>query len=285
MIKWPERARAAIKKLFEPLQDIDVYIEDTNDEAFYRTLLNNITKGDFSIARVFALGGKIPVIEAAKIHDHSTRRALFIIDGDLDWVRGDPPQGILGLHQHEAYCIENLLVCEKALCQILAQEAVITEDEARHRLGFSEWIKSIQTPLLELFSAYATVQKIAPSEKTVGNGVGTMCTKQRNGGRVALDVHKVRAAVNQSLTAAELNSDKTISNNLYKQTLARVQALAIPLRSVSGKDFILPLLDFLLQSHGCRIKRKTLRMRLASGGDLGRFSDLSASLYKAAHGF
>lgn len=98
MIKWPERAKAAIRKLFEPLQDVDVYIEDTNDEVFYRTLLNNVTNGQIKIARVFSLGGKTPVVNKARGHDHSARRALFIIDGDLDWVRGDSPQNIRGLH-------------------------------------------------------------------------------------------------------------------------------------------------------------------------------------------
>ena len=111
VFRWPKRARAAIRKLFEPLQPIDVYVEDTNDEVFYRALLNRVLDGRVHIARVFGLGGRQAVVEAAANHDHFERRALFIVDGDLEWVRGLPAPKIPYLHRHEAYCIENLLFC------------------------------------------------------------------------------------------------------------------------------------------------------------------------------
>jgi len=283
MIKWPERAKAAIRKLFEPLQDIDVYVEDTNDEAFYKTLLNEVSEGKIKIVRVFALGGRIEVVDAAQRHDQNSRRALFIIDGDLDWVFGVPPPNVVGLHQHNAYCIENLLVCEKALCTILSQEAIVTEDEAIRLLDFKSWVRSVQNPLLELFSAFATVKALAPEEKTVAHGVGTMCTKQR-GGDTVLDVRKVTQAVDNALMASEAKAGKQKTTSMYQQTLARLQALTFPLHAVSGKDFLLPLLDFWLQSHGCRVKRKSLRMRLATSGDITRFAELHGAIHSAARG-
>jgi len=51
MIKWPERAKVSLRRLFEPLQDIDVYVEDENDEAFYKALLNKVAGDKFKIAR------------------------------------------------------------------------------------------------------------------------------------------------------------------------------------------------------------------------------------------
>ena len=110
MLKWPERAKAAIRKLFEPLQDLDVYVEDANDEGFYRCLLNHATDGKVRVARVFALGGRNAVLSAAAAHDQRTRRAVFIVDGDLPWVKGESIPEVDGLHRHEAYCIENLLI-------------------------------------------------------------------------------------------------------------------------------------------------------------------------------
>src|SRR5690348_11218246 len=136
MIQWPVRATAAIKKLFEPLQDIDVYVEDSNDEAFYKTLLNRVLQDRVSIARVFGQGGRKAVIEEARKHDHSKRRALFIIDGDLEWVRGICLPKITALHRHDAYCIENLLLGEEALSKILSEEIVVTESEAACLLNF-----------------------------------------------------------------------------------------------------------------------------------------------------
>ncbi len=284
MIKWPERAKAAIRKLFEPLQDIDVYVEDANDEPFYKTLLNEVSQGKINIARVFALGGRKEVIEAAQHYDQNGRKALFIIDGDLDWILGVSPPNIIGLHQHDAYCIENLLICEKALCKVLSQEVVITEDEATRILDFKGWIQSVQNPLLELFAAFATTKAYAPEQQTVSCGVGIMCTKQRGGGTV-LDVGKVMHAVDKVLTAAEAKVGKQKSESMYQQTLSRMKALAFPLHAVSGKDFLLPLLDFWLQTHGCRVKRKSLRMRLATNGDISRFAALNGAIHSAARGY
>lgn len=283
MLKWPDRAKVAIRKLFEPLQAIDIYIEDSNDEAFYKTLLNTVSKGKVTIARVFPLGGRQPVIDAALAHDHSKRRALFLIDGDFEWVRGLPAPLVFGIHRHDAYCIENLLFCEKALAQILSQDAILTEDEACQTLDLKSWIRSIQDPLLELFSAFATSHEFAPEIKTVSLGVGNLCTQPKKGAAV-LDVAKVSHATTKAMEDAEAKADKKKVQNIYNQTLVRLKSLKYPLHAVSGKDFLIPLVDFLLQSHGCRIKRKSLRMRMACSGDIDRFNELHVALTKAALG-
>ena len=153
----------------------DVYIEDENDEVVYKQLLNQATHGKVRVARVFALGGRNAVLKAASEHDQATRRALFIIDGDLHWVKGEPKPAIVGLHRHEAYCIENLLLCERALSTIVSQEVVITEEEAHRRLAYDKWRHSITSPLAELFAAFATVHDCNSTVSTVSQGVGVMC--------------------------------------------------------------------------------------------------------------
>ncbi|HAZ13287.1 MAG TPA: hypothetical protein DCY86_10900 [Bdellovibrionales bacterium] len=286
MLKWPDRARSAIRKLFEPLQDIDVYVEDTHDEAFYRCLLNSATKNnDVKVARVFALGGRQPVIDAAMIHDQKTRRALFIIDGDISWVKGEAIPSMVGLHCHDAYCVENLLLCEKALTLLLSQDTAITEDKAAERLAYVEWIQSIELHLIELFSAFATVHYFDQTVKTVAQGVGVMCIKHRSTGTTELDPSKVRAAKDQALKSAEKVATADAISEVYDRMLNRIKDLHNPLHAVSGKDFLIPLLDFHLQSFGCRIKRKALRIRLASAGDPMRFEALTDALNRAARGY
>jgi hypothetical protein len=125
-IKWPARAETAIRLLYKPLQVIDVFVEDENDEAFYRALLNSATSNEVKVERVFALNGRDNVITAARNYNQHSRPALFIIDGDLSWVKGEAAPQVIGLHCHDAYCIENLILCEKALALILSQEAAIT---------------------------------------------------------------------------------------------------------------------------------------------------------------
>jgi hypothetical protein len=284
MIKWPARAKNAIKKLFEPLQDIDVYVEDTNDEAFYRCLLNSAANGEVKIARVFALGGRRAVIDAAAAHDHTQRRALFIVDGDMAWVKGENPPATIGLHCHDAYCIENLLLCERAIVTLLSQETAITEDKATTQLAYNNWIQSIEPHLIELFASFATSHTIAPSIQTVSQKVGNLCVKHRSG-VTELDPNKVSKAKIAALAAAKNVTDETTVTTMYDQLLGRIKSLSSPLHAVSGKDFLLPLLDFYLHSLDCHIKRKSLRIRLASAGELSRFSALSNALKQAARGY
>lgn len=285
MLKWPERAKSALRKLFEPLQEIDVYVEDANDEAFYRCLLNCAANGKVKIARVFALGGRPAVVNAAIAHDQKARRALFIVDGDLPWVQGKPVPATVGLHCHDAYCIENLILCEKALVLILSQEAVITEEEAAVRLAYDNWVSAVEAPLVDLFAAFATVSEFDPTVPTVSQKVGVMCTKHRSTGNTTLDISKVKRARDKALKAAAAAADEATVTATHRRTLSRLKALPQPIRAVSGKDFLLPLVDFHLQSLGCRIKRSSLRVRLASAGDLSRYAPLSAALCQAASGF
>lgn len=282
MLKWPGRAKAAIRKLFEPLQEVDVYVEDENDEAFYRCLLNNATYNKVKVARVFALGGRDAVIRAAGSHDHHARRAVFIVDGDLPWVKGDPLPQLTGLHCHDAYCVENLLLCERALSTIVSQEIATTEDDAQRQLAFWDWRESITAPLIELFAAFGTVHEYNPDVPTVGQGVGVMCVKHRSPPITKLDSSKVRGARDRALTAAEAVADVHTVVTRYKSLCARISGLPDPLRAISGKDYLLPLLDFRLQELGCRIRRKTLRFRLAGAGDMSRFAQLATALNLAA---
>jgi hypothetical protein len=285
MLKWPEKAKKAIQKLFESLQEIDIYVEDMHDEVFYRSLLNKISNDKIHIARVFELGGREAVIKAAENHDHTRRRALFIIDGDLEWVRGLPPPKIVGLHRHNAYCVENLLLCEKALAQILSQEAIIPEDDAINKIDLKGWITSIQDPLLELFAAYAIANEYAPEIQTVSKGVGNLCTTNRAKGFAFLDNRKVKNERTALIKVLEIKTGKSRIIEAYNCTLDRLKRLRFPLHAISGKDFLLPLISFLLNSHGCKIKRKSLRMRLAISGDINRFLELKNAIHSAASGF
>jgi hypothetical protein len=177
------------------------------------------------------------------------------------------------------------LLCERAVSTVLSQEIVVTEDEATRRLGYQQWCESIVAPLVELFAAFATVHDYDPTVPTVSQGVGVMCVKHRAPATTELDTAKVRRARDRALSAAEANADKQTVATRYEGLLARIGSMPNPLRTVSGKDFLLPLLDFHLQSLGCRIRRKSLRVRLASSGDMDRFARLANVLSLAARGY
>lgn len=282
MLKWPLRAKAAIRSLFRPLQDIEVYVEDENDEVFYRTLIRRVAEPQIKIARVISLGNREAVVAAALVHDHSTKPALFIIDGDLAWVRGLPKPIEKGLHRHNAYCVENLLICERAIAAIVAQDVVLSDDDAINAVQFSNWIGSIKWPLTDLFAAYATAQELHPQLRTVSIGVGVMCTKSKKGVASRLDDEIVKNHVNMTLAEIERVAGKARARARFAEIKKRIRSLPFPLDAVSGKHFLLPLLSFHLHSLGSRVNRKSLRVRLAGMCAEDRLVDLRTSVESAA---
>jgi hypothetical protein len=144
---------------------------------------------------------------------------------------------------------------------------------------------SIERPLLELFAAFATVHHFDSTVQTVAQGVGGMCVKCSSSKRSELNRAKVNAARDSALAAAERASSTDAAAKKYDEMLKRLETLPNPLHGVSGKDFLLPLIDFHLQSIGCRVKRKSLRIRLAGAGDVGRYDNLATALSAAARGF
>lgn len=282
MVAWPQRALVALRKLYEPLQDVDVYIEDTNDEPFYGHLLKRVAGDDVRVQRVFACGGRGGVIEAAKNYA-AERPALFLIDGDLDWVLGEdaPLQEDARVYRLDAYCIENFLICGRGAEMLLMQEGVLTERQAVDALKFEEWLEHVSPPLIKLFGAFSVARKYAPAHKTVSLGVGRMCVDMR--GVAVLDFDKVRLYTEEAIAAAK----NALGNNVevdrkFAEVLERTQRLEAPDRIVSGKDFLLPLLDFHLRRFGCKVRRDSLRVRLAMSCELSNFSGLLAALKIAA---
>ena len=284
MIKWPDRALGALRALFEPLQDIDVYVEDANDEVFYTHLLKRVGDDRVRVARVFAKSGRASVVQAARSHDHSARRAFFLIDGDLEWVLGRPAPAERNLFRLGAYCIENLLICRIAASHLLMQDAAMTEEAASEALKFDDWLAEIQEPLVRLFVAFACANAFAPEIATVSLGVGRLCVQVAGTGETRLDMAKVESARKAAVAAAALVAAAEDVARIQQEVYARATTLPVPLHIASGKDFLLPLLDFRLQVHGCRVRRTALRIRLAHVCDLGPFVDLRIAMERAARG-
>ena len=281
MIQWPQRAIAAVRKLFEPLQDVDVYVEDAGDEVFYSQLLRRITDGDEPVVRVFAKGSRTNVIEAAKNHPPDGRRAVYVIDGDLEWVLNHPAPGVDRVFRLPAYCIENLLVSEGPAVRLVVEEGILSEMDASHRLGFANWVSQVERPLVELFAAFAVAREYIPTVPTVSLGVGRFFFPAAKGTPSTLDATKVALARDQVLSAAGAVAGLEKVKQVYSEVLTRSLALKFPLDSVSGKDFVLPLLNIHLQRCKCPLRRDTLRWRMALHCDRARFEELREAIRNA----
>ncbi len=161
--RFPERALTSRGVLYRPLQDVEVYVEDEHSEVFYTELLSRLIDTEVRIKRVFALRGKDRVLEECK-RFRGTHSAVFIVDGDLDWVAGKPSPLMDRLFVHRCYCIENYLFCETAMVELIVEnDGRLTREEARRKLGWSKIREAYQGPLTELFIEFATAHLKRPA--------------------------------------------------------------------------------------------------------------------------
>jgi hypothetical protein len=282
---WSQRARQAIVGLFSPLQDIDVYVEDHNDEPFYSELLRRIAPANVRIARVFAAGGREAVVARGAAHDHTQRRALFLIDGDFEWVLGKPSPSINALYRLDAYCIENLIIAESALVQIAMEDLAVDELEARRRLDFSSWAQSAKSSLLNLFVVFAAMNKLDSTQATVSRGIGELLTQSRRRHPPVIDTKKVAGVARLLLDSLVASLGRDAVDSVIEAVSNRAAGLPRPLDIISGKDFLLPLLEFHLRHCAdTKCERRSLRFRMARHADLERFAGLTRALESAARG-
>ena len=282
MLSWPKKATQALRVLFAPLQDIDIYVEDSDYEAFYPTLLRRIVPEHVRIRRVFPLDGRDNLLREAPSIKLKEPQALFIVDGDFDLVRGDPRPKIDGLIRLNVYCIENLLICEKAISKILSEELNISLEVAYKRLGFQKWTKELEEPLVQLFAAYALSNLHLPSRPTISRGIDKMCHPRRKKIHLKFAPELVQNHINEIRCelSKKIGSEKT--DKLFKTILSRSEGRSRPLDTVSGKSILLPLLLIHLQKLSCNIKKTTLRNRLASFCSTEGLDDLAKNLETAA---
>lgn len=276
--QWPAKSVGALAALFRPLQDLDIYVEDERSEAFYSELVRRAAPANIRIKRVFPMNGRSNVLTAASQHDFTKHNALFLIDGDFEWVRGESPPTIPGVYRLEMYCVENLLICEHAVTQLLMECEACSEADAKMALGFVDWCTGA-SPLIELFIVWAVLNKVKPERATTSIGVQKFLAGKPS---VRLDDVKVSKEVADAVAFLSKHLDGL---PLYKTTKRRVKALPQPLDVVSGKDFMLPMLDLHLRGKTKeKCSRKSLKFRLARCISLNRLSGLQGAILKAAKG-
>ena len=223
------------------------------------------------------------MIEKARSHDFSKRKALFVIDGDFEWVRDEIPPFPDIVHRLDAYCVENLLIHEDPIAQILIEESVLSEKEAREAFQFHPWLTGLSSHLLELFIWFAALNSADPRSATVSQGVGAILTQPRKGTPQTISTLKVKRLISEVRVNTEVAIGTRAAKELHDRIHLRVSAIRNPHDIISGKHFLFPLLELQLWRH---IKRKTLRkslrVRLARNCCLQRFEELSRAVAASA---
>lgn len=279
MIAWPDRSLGAVVRLFSPVQDIEIYTEDKGDEKFYAKLISRLVGEDTRISRVFCLGGREAVIKSCRDYV-GTGPAIFIIDGDFDILQRKPPPNLPRLHRLDAYCIENLLLCEAAVRKLLLDDTLLEQVEAENMGAFDRWLSPVLQDLIELFAAFSTALACCPAP--LPNVSKKISSILQDGRSPRVDIQKLMAERDGHLAHAKCAvGDDMAVHSMWRECVAYVNSLRRPRDAISGKDYLLPLLMFHLNHLGIKIPRNVLKMRLAMNCDLQPFSRLKQDLANA----
>jgi len=274
---WSAAASESLGLLYRQLQPIEVYVEDSNSEAFYLELLNRMLAEGQKIKKVIPLHGRAHVLKSSADYQGDVP-ALFLIDGDLDILFGQREQGYTNLFQLKAYCIENYLFCSNAARELIVEgSGIIRRDEA---LSLQEWeshFEPMHPELKELFIVFAAARKAKSSLKTVANGVASIITNSRREGP-RFDIDKLVAL--KSKISDECIQE--VGREEWDAIIDGVRQFAKDLHSVdvvSGKDFLVPLLAFFVRSKvEGSMTTESFMFKLAKYCSLHRLEGLKSAL-------
>jgi len=281
---WSAPASESIGLLYRELQPIEIYVEDSNSEAFYLELFNRMMVDGQQIKKIVPLHGRDHVLKNCSEYDGESP-ALFLIDGDLNLLLGEREQGYLNLFQLNAYCIENYLFCCKAARELIVEgSGTVKREDALPDHEWNNYFDPIHPELKQLFIVFAAARKAKPSLKTVSNGLSSIVTQHTRAAGPVIDMGKI----------IKLKSDisdeciKEVGEQDWNLLIQEITELSKDLRSmdvVSGKDYLLPLLTFFIRS---KVTGSTsipsLMFRLAKYCSLERLENLKNALHEVING-
>lgn len=281
---WSASATESIGLLYRQLQPIEIYVEDSNSEAFYFELLNRMLSEKHKIKKIIPLHGREHVIKYCESHSKA-EPALFLIDGDLELFNSTRVTGLTNLFQLKAYCIENYLFCKNAAIELLVESSgTILRENSLNEL---EWASHIELSLIELkalFEVFAAAKLAAPEVKTVSHGISSLITQKKKKSAPAIDPEKIKHLKEKVISECIASTGHAQWEACLEKVIENSKDLK-PIDGISGKDFLIPILKLFLQSKGVSISNTSSMMfKLAKYCSLGRLDELKNRIEQVING-
>lgn len=284
MLRYKGFVIPTISLFFKAKNDVDVFIEDADDEEFYKVLLGRLTGGK-RINKIISCKCKSELIKACESDQTDrVRKRIYLADGDLDLILNSNRNDLKHLHILEKYCIENYLVVEEGILETLHTNIVLDKAQIKKQLTLSNYLKSISNPLIELFLHYSITHMHKMGVKTVATSVGTMCKQVKS--ITVLDIEKVEKKIHE-LRCEIINEigEDVYSDMIYSLRQEWPSNSDTLVTIVSAKDYILPLLTFrfkkLKGKESYNLKWESLRLGLAKTSNLDSLEDLRTKILTA----
>lgn len=284
MLRYKDFIIPTISLFFKTKNDVDIFIEDSNDEEFYRSLLFRLTEGK-KINKIISCKCKTELIKACEADQSDReRKRIYLTDGDLDLITDTNRTDLKYLFVLDRYCIENYLVDEGGILELLHSNVVLDKIVIKKQLTFNNYLKSISHSLIELFLHYSITHLHKMGTKTVSNPVGNLCKQYKT--LTIIDTDKVE----QKIRDLRLEIISNIGEDVYDETIYSLRQkwpsnLDTLVSIVSAKDYILPLLTFrfkkLKGKESYNLKWESLRIGLAKTANLEPLENLKRTIISA----
>lgn len=239
MVRYSARAARALGFLKRHYNDVEVYVEDTSSSNMWMRFLERFIPEGVRLKSVNFLGGRENVVAACRLDQaDDSRRKIYIIDGDFDFIRGKRKSQLKHLHRLPCYCIENMLVKTPVIIDA-AFNCCTNTSRSLLNSKVHNVLKNQESLVRNLFTVYATCEHLNTGLKTVSTGLYPLMTKA--GKRYELDGKKIWQKISELVRkAVKIVGLRKFSRTRKSLSLAGKK---LPLEKlVSGKDFLLPLI-------------------------------------------
>lgn len=246
--------------------DMFIFIEDIdeNSRKIMLELIQRAIDKNIKIDRLHSCGNRKKVIE--KFNErNSTRKELYIIDGDLNMLfeNQEFQKGLVILNK---YCIENYLLDIDSIHKLLYEEAynINEQEKLEEDFNYINWFNEQNKLLINLFKIYAIekyndlgIETVSFSinllRNRIGKGILCSCSEELINKRIE-DLKK--------LIIEKIGNDKFINDKSFIENKINNRNSDI---IVSAKDYILPLIFDRLKkfAKNTSSKNETLKFRLA----------------------
>ena len=168
-VVFPPRAAKALGYLKSAHNDVEIFVEDSSAPNMWVKLLKIYLPNAVRLNTVNVLGPRQNVLDACNADQIvDDRKKLYIIDGDLDHLRGIGKPRLKHLYRLRSYCVENYLITDAAFVSVITTlDAHVDAVSAAVQFDLEAWFVKNEAQLRTLFVCYAVVYELASELQTV----------------------------------------------------------------------------------------------------------------------
>lgn len=275
MLNFNIEQKGLISKFKEYRNSIDIYTEDKEkDKEFYVRLLKQLMQGtEIVINDIYPLGCCQEVINHCKTNTQSSRKKLYLIDGDIHLIY-KAKETIPNLFVLNSYCIENYVIEKESIIDFAYEiVATIPKNEIEIAIKYDEHMQKAVDNLIDLFLYFSILVEVS--------------------GQFQL-LHIERFIVNRDISSELVNSkiaeiksqiltvinEKDYSSLLKQRVDTWDKNIDTLLRVVSGKDYLIPYSVHLVKKlkSSFNLDKETVKFMMLKYCSLERLSDLKTAI-------